>query len=140
MIFTLLPHFLGVCCALYALQLLRNLGQDFRGKRFAPCFVAFLGGLVAVFLAVMLVLGVDYLYPVGSAATREAYFVRICFLVPLIYLGAFLSSLFVSTLIGQKRPATIVAHTAYLGVTLIVLAPMASIWFTSAAQTFARYL
>ena len=117
-----------------------KLGQDFRGSRLAPALAAFLGGLVAIFLAVVFVLGVDYIFPVGSAATRETYFVRISFLIPLTYLAAFLASLFVSTLIGRNRAPNIVANTTYLGITLIVLAPVASIWVSSATQTLGRYI
>lgn len=134
MIFILLPHFLGACCALYALQLLFRLGRDFRGSRLVPGFVGFLGGIVAIFLAIAIVLAVDYLLPVGSAATQATYFVRISFLIPLAYLAAFLASLMLGALLGRMAPSTVVAHTTYLGVTLIILAPVAQIWFTMATR------
>ena len=136
MILSLLPHFLGVCCVLYALQLVRSLYQDARGKRFARNLLAFIAGLASVALAVVFVLGVDYVYPVGSAATTATFFVRLCFLIPLAYLAAFLSSLFLESLIGRYCTDNIIGHMAYLGVTLIILAPVAHEWFLLATSRF----
>jgi hypothetical protein len=138
-IFTLLPHLLGACCALYALQLLFKLGQDARSNRLVPSLVGFLGGFVATLLTVAAVLAVDYLFPVGSAATQATYFVRISFLIPLAYLAAFLAGLLLSTLLGRRAPPAIIAHTAYLGVTLMVLAPVAHLWFIMAAQALGNF-
>ncbi|SBV92705.1 membrane hypothetical protein [uncultured delta proteobacterium] len=134
MIFTLLPHFLGVCCVLYALQLLFRLGQDFKSNRFVPNFVAFLGGIVAIFLAMAIILAVDCLLPVGSAATQATYFVRISFLIPLAYLAAFLASLILGAVLGNSAPSAVIVHITYLGVTLMVLAPVARIWLDMAAR------
>lgn len=134
MIFTLLPHFLGACCALYALQLLFRLGQEFRSNGFVQSFTGFLGGIIAILLAAVIILAVDYFLPVGSAATQATYFVRISFLIPLAYLAAFLASLTMSAILGKSAPSQAIAHTTYLGVTLMVLAPVARIWLDAATR------
>lgn len=126
---SLFSHFLGVCCSLYAIQLLRNIWQDCMGKHFGRNLLGLIGGLVAVILSILLVLGVDYVYPVGSAATPAMFFIRLCFLIPLAYLAAFLSSLFCDALIGRFCTPNIINHVAYLGITLIILAPVARDWY-----------
>ncbi|MCC8194671.1 MAG: hypothetical protein LIP28_08515 [Deltaproteobacteria bacterium] len=140
MAFTVLHHLLGVCCVLYSFQLLAKLGQDFRGNRLFPGLLGFLGGIIALFLTIACVLGVDYVFPVGSAATDATYFVRLSFLIPLAYLAAFLSSLFVSTLLGRWSVADITFRISYLGVTLIILAPVAHTWYLLARKTLEHFV
>lgn len=136
MTLSLLPHFLGACCILYALQLVRSLFQDVRGKSVWRSLLALVAGLVAIGLSVVFVLCVDYVFPVGSAANTAALVVRLCFLIPLAYLAAFLSSLFLETLLGRFCTGNVINHMAYLGVTLIILAPMANEWFLLAMARF----
>ena len=125
---------------LYAIQLLVKLGQDFKGSRFLPGLAGLVGGLVAICLAILLVLGVDHLYPVGSAATEETFFVRVSFLIPLSYLAAALSGLFMTALLKRTATANIIQHVTYLGITLIILAPIAEIWYRLARQALQQYL
>ena len=133
---SLLPHLLAVCCALYAVQLIRRIFQDLRGIPVWRGLLAFIAGLVSIGLAVVFVLAADYIFPIGSAATSAAFFIRISFLIPFAYLMAFLSALLLSTLIGRFCPQAIIHNTAYLGVTLIIMAPMASTWVTFALDYF----
>ena len=140
MFLTILYHLLGVCCALYAIQLLLKLRLDFKGNRPVPCLAGFIGGLVSILLAVLFILGVDYLYPIGSAATQAAFFVRISFLIPLSYLAAALASLFMGALLGRIAPATIIQHMTYLGITLIILAPAVHTWYLLAREMLDLYL
>jgi len=137
---TVLQHLLGVCCALYTIQLLTKLGQDFKGNRLVSGLIGTVGGIVSIFLAVLFVLGVDYVYPVGSAATSATFFVRLSFLIPLSYLAAALSSLFINALLGRKGAANIVIHLTYLGITLIILAPTAHVWYTLIWQLLKEYI
>jgi len=132
--FTTLHHLLGVCCALYAIQLLLKLRLDFKGNRLLPSLTGFIGGLISILLAVLFVLGIDYIYPIGDATTKATFFIRVSFLIPLSYLAAALSSLFMSTLLGRIAPATIVQHMTYLGITLIILAPAIHTWYLLARQ------
>ena len=136
MIFSLLPHILGICCALYALQLLYRLGQDFKGKTLATALVPFCGGLLAILLAAAAVIGVDLVFPVGSTVSQATFFIRICFLVPLAYLAVFVTGHLVAAAIGKRYSANIVSHTANLGITLLVLLPVGKMWFTQAMHFF----
>jgi len=133
---SLLPHLLAVCCALYALQLVRRIFQDLKGTPVWRSFLAFIAGLVAVGLAVVFVLGADYVFPIGSAATSATFFIRISFLVPFAYLMGFLSALLLSMLLGRFCPQAIIHNTTYLGITLIIMAPMVSTWVTFALDYF----
>ena len=129
---SLLPHLLGVCCALYALQLIRRMLQDFKGVPAWRILLALVAGLISLALAVVFVLAADYVFPVGSAATSATFYIRISFLIPFAYLMAFLAALLLSTLVGRFCPQSIIHNVAYLGVTLIIMAPMANTWFTVA--------
>lgn len=126
----------GVCCAFYAIQLVYKLCQDFRESTKGFGIVSFLAGVFSSFLAVGMVMGIDYLFPVGSAATSAAFFVRLSFLIPLAYFAAFLVSLMISTLIGKRFSEDILSRAAYLCITLIVMAPIASTWFSLAKTMF----
>lgn len=131
-ILSLLPHIFGACCAFYAVQLVYKLCQDFRQKTKGIGIASFLAGVFSLFLAVGMVMVVDYIFPVGSAAMPETFFIRLSFLIPLAYLAAFLASLMVGSLIGKRFSEDIISRTAYLGMTLIVMAPVASTWFSIA--------
>ena len=137
MIFSLLPHILGVCCFLYALQLFYRLGQDFRGKALPEVLLPVCGGLIAIILTIAAVVGVDIVFPVGSMVSQATFFVRVCFLVPLAYLAASLSGHLVAAAIGHRYSANIVCYTTYLGITLLIFSPIAKMWLDMTMLFFA---
>lgn len=128
MLFAALPHILGIACMLYALQLVRELRLDLAGKGFSTGLMAVAAGCVALVLALILVMAVDYCYPVGSMESHATFFVRVAFLIPAMYLAAFVCASLMGRIIGARYSSAIVMHTAFLGVTLIVLAPIALRW------------
>lgn len=129
MLLSILPHLLGVACALYALQLARGLYLDLWGKDLATCLMAIAAGLVALALAIVLIIAVDYIYPVGGMESEATFFIRITFLIPASYLAVFLFSSAMGKLVGAKCPAGAVFGAALFGLTLIVFTPVAMRWY-----------
>lgn len=136
MFFSLLAHILGVCCFLYALQLIYHLGQDFRGKAIPTVLLPLCGGLISIIFALAAVVGVDSAFPIGSTASPAAFFIRVSFLVPLAYFAVFLSSHLVAAVIGRRYSTDIVCRTAYLGITLLAFFPIGKLWFDMTRDFF----
>lgn len=136
MFFSLLAHILGVCCFLYALQLIYHLGQDFRGKTFPTVLLPLCGGIIAIVFTLAAVIGVDSVFPVGSTASPAAFFIRVSFLVPLAYLTVFLFSHLVAAVIGRRYSTDIVCRTAYLGITLLTFSPIGKLWLDMTRHFF----
>lgn len=126
--FHILPHILGVACLLYSLQLLNLLRLDLKGKKAGDGLLAIFAGVLSLVLTTAIIIGVDIFFPFDGTISEAMYFIRMSVLIPLAYFAAFISSQVLRALIGASYPQNAVSYTAYLGVTLFFLAPIARMW------------
>lgn len=127
--FHVLPHILGIACLLYSVQLLNLLRLDLKGKKAADGLLAIFAGALSLVLTAAIIIGVDIFFPFDGTVSEAMYFIRMSVLIPLAYLAAFVASQLLRALIGASYPQNAVSHTAYFGVTLFFLAPIARTWF-----------